>query len=90
MKPFIWISFVIITLFIGTANAQIPQTPYPRVSPTNRGEMDDLQKRIAKLEKIIKEHIDKPHIYFRERNSYSVYGYLYVEDCNGKQDKISH
>jgi uncharacterized protein YlxW (UPF0749 family) len=41
-----------------------------------------LEKRIAELEKLSKEHIEKPHLFYGEKNRYN--GYFYIEENNEK------
>lgn len=100
-SPFWITSLVIIYLFIsGIANAQTPQqtplSPYGVCAPASNlnlyDKIDYLEKRIARLEKIIKEHIDKPHVYFGERPKGfpDTYGYLYIEDYGGNKERISN
>ena len=69
---YIWINILLIALFVGTVNAQI-QTPSPaegvcigykviKQPDYMQERLDTLEKRIAELEKIIKDHMDKSKI----------------------------
>ena len=82
---YIWINILLIALFVGTVNAQTPQptplSPYSvYAEPSNLNlldKIDYLEKQIAKLEKTIKEHIGKPHVFYSDFPK----GTLTNQDC---------